>query len=52
MRYLNGRLHAEQDSTQLLKRYPEGQKLTSAEYVPIALLCALLLGLVLAHLFG
>lgn len=52
MRYLNGRLHLAQDCTQLMKPYQPEPRMSCMEYIPLVLLCVLLAGLVLAHLFG
>jgi hypothetical protein len=52
MKYLNGRLRSEQDSTLYLRPYSQQQKLTWAEYLPLVILGVLLAGLLLQAIFG
>lgn len=45
MRYRNGVLRVEQDSTLRLRRIAKKKKLTWMEYAPLIILCGLIAGL-------
>lgn len=51
MKYHNGQLHNEQDITLCLKPYSPKNELCWQEYVPFAVLGALLLGLLIDEVF-
>jgi hypothetical protein len=52
MKYLNGVLRAEQDSTLRLKRVTLKRKLSWLEYIPLILLGVLLAGLLVKIVFS
>lgn len=52
MKYLNGRLLPEQDSTLYLRAYSQEPKLTWAEYLPLVILGILLAGLLMQAILG
>lgn len=52
MKYLNGKLRLEQDSTLLLKVYPQKQKLNWMECFPLVVLAVLMSFLLVKYLVG
>lgn len=52
MKYLNGKLRVEQDSTLWMKPYSQKQKLNWMEYLPLVVLGVLLSALLVKYLVG
>lgn len=52
MKYLNGKLRAEQDSTLYFRPDSLKQKLNWVEYLPLIVLGILMVGLLLKYIFG
>ncbi len=52
MKYLNGKLRIEQDSTLWLRPYSEKQKLNWREYIPLVVLAVLISAMLLKYLLA
>lgn len=52
MKYLNGQLRNEHDTTLLMRTGSHKQHLSVAEYVPIVVLCLVLVGVLMNGLLG